>query len=310
MEVLYSESQPKDYNMREKWGITMTRRNLNITNSCHNDITTLITHGGIFHADDVMATAILKLVYPDAELKRVFKVSEEELNDSETLVYDIGGGYFDHHQADAALREDGNKHAAVGIVFEQFQTDLFPSQKYADSFRDRYIIPIEDADNGLSRNPLSSAISAFNCTFDITDPEEILAAFWDAVEFCTVILEREITRARKKYAAEKEVEAAVEAAKETSGSGVIVTLDHYLPTDLFIGSGAMFVVSPSMRGGYQLLTVKKEVGSLEDVLSLPEEWLTNKPEGCTFVHQARFIASFDTKENAEKAAKLACWSVV
>ena len=36
---------------------------------------------------------------------------------------------------------------------------------------------------------------------------------------------------------------------------------------------------------------------------LPESWLQEKPNGCTFVHANRFIAAFDTEANAVNAAK-------
>ena len=50
----------------------------------------LITHGGVFHADDVMATVILEKVFGDVTVCRVLEVPEK-LN-SNVIVYDIGGG--------------------------------------------------------------------------------------------------------------------------------------------------------------------------------------------------------------------------
>ena len=53
----------------------------------------LITHGGVFHADDVMATVILEKVFGDVTVCRVLEVPEK-LN-SNVIVYDIGGGKWD-----------------------------------------------------------------------------------------------------------------------------------------------------------------------------------------------------------------------
>ena len=78
---------------------------------------TLITHAKNFHADDVFSTALLAVLtkretyelnvirsnYPYKEL------SEDILNDPENIMYDIGRGKFDHHQADSPVRENGIK---------------------------------------------------------------------------------------------------------------------------------------------------------------------------------------------------------
>ena len=72
---------------------------------------------------------------------------------------------------------------------------------------------------------------------------------------------------------------------------------------MFVGTEAKLIVAPSNRGGWNILTIKVDKDSFEDVMSLPKEWLENKPEGCTFVHTARFIATFNTKDAAITAAK-------
>ena len=61
------------------------------------------THGGKFHADDVFATALLRILRPDFAVTRGFEVPEG----FEGIVYDIGDGMFDHHSADRALRPGG-----------------------------------------------------------------------------------------------------------------------------------------------------------------------------------------------------------
>ena len=58
------------------------------------NITKGYTHSGIFHADDVFSSALLKILYPDIVIERVFKVPE--LGETE-IAFDIGGGEYDHH---------------------------------------------------------------------------------------------------------------------------------------------------------------------------------------------------------------------
>ena len=54
-------------------------------------------------------------------------------------------------------------------------------------------------------------------------------------------------------------------------------------------------------GGYNLQAVPPQPESFEKRIPLPEEWLAEKPEGASFVHQGLFIAAFDTREHAIEA---------
>lgn len=255
----------------------------------------ILVHAGKFHADDVLCVAMAQILNPKIGVVRVFDYKLEEFADSKTIICDIGGGRYDHHQENAEIREDGRKFAACGLFFRDFGELLFPREESRKAFHDAYILPIEDSDNGYAPNPLSSTISAFNGSWETT-PEEREKGFTDAVAFARGILEREISIMESKQKAE----ALVNEALAKSDNGLVV-LSQYLPTDMFVGTDAKLVISPSLRGGYQLLTVKKQVGSFEDVLPLPKVWLEEKPDGCTFIHPARFIASFEKEEQAIKA---------
>ena len=61
------------------------------------------THGGKFHADDVFSTALLQIVRPDIQITRGFTVPE----DFDGIVYDVGGGMFDHHSEPRETRPNG-----------------------------------------------------------------------------------------------------------------------------------------------------------------------------------------------------------
>lgn len=78
------------------------------------------THNGKFHADEVMATAILKEIF-DIEVVR--SRDPDVLKDLE-IIYDIGEGEFDHHQMDKRYRDDGIPYAACGLIWERFGRDV------------------------------------------------------------------------------------------------------------------------------------------------------------------------------------------
>ena len=66
-----------------------------------------ITHSGVFHADDVFATAFLDLYFSNISVIRLDSVPLDIDND--VIIYDIGKGKFDHHRKDAIVRENGMK---------------------------------------------------------------------------------------------------------------------------------------------------------------------------------------------------------
>ncbi len=256
----------------------------------------IYVHGGLFHADDAMCVAIATYINPFVKVERVFK-APETIEDG-TVVCDIGFGRYDHHQEDARRRESGEKYAACGLLLEDVWQDIFPDEASYQAFVRDFIIPIELADNGVAVNPLSLAISSFVPAWD--SDEEMDAAFQKAVDALHRVLIREVKAAESRIRAESIVQQAL-----SESDGDIVVLPQYAPWDMLCSDRytAKFVVYPSNRGGYNLQTITVEPDSFQSKQALPAEWLDKKPEGCTFVHQGRFIAAFDTLEQAIAAAK-------
>jgi len=74
-----------------------------------------LTHGGLFHADEVLATAILELALGDIKLCRVYDVPQEFTG----IVYDIGGGIKNGKEFKAELYEC----AAADEILEMLDAD-------------------------------------------------------------------------------------------------------------------------------------------------------------------------------------------
>ena len=80
-----------------------------------------ITHSGKFHADEVMATVILEKIMP-VNLLRISKVPKTNPN---IIVFDIGGGKFDHHQENKnGERENGIPYASAGLIWKEFGLEI------------------------------------------------------------------------------------------------------------------------------------------------------------------------------------------
>lgn len=270
-----------------------------------------MTHGGKFHADDVFSAALLKILNPAIQIRRVFTVPEN----FEGLVFDIGGGRFDHHQSDAEVRENGVPYAAFGLLWREFGAealkDSCPPEAIAEEaakFDENLIQPLDEDDNTGGGNPLAGAVSLFNPDWDSEQPAD--ECFAEAEEFAKTILTKKIARIAANYRAKGLVEAALAESHDR-----VVILPRYAPwRPVLEDSEAEFVVYPSQRGGYSAQTVPDGENKRESKCDFPEEW-AGKPENelpgisgietLRFCHKGRFLITTGTLEDAVKACKAA-----
>lgn len=197
-----------------------------------------LTHAGKFHADDVFSAALLRLIYPDIQFQRVFSVPE----DFDGLVFDIGWGKFDHHQSGAPVRENGVPYAAFGLLWREYGSQLVGEE--AQRFDEHFIQPLDLEDNTGCGHPLAAAIAAFNPCWDSDEnPDD---NFQKALDVAFAILSRKIEEVNGIRRAGALVKEAVLKMQDD-----IIVLDRYAPWKQFVlDSSALFVVSPSQRGGF------------------------------------------------------------
>ena len=250
-----------------------------------------ITHAGCFHADDVFSTALLKICFKDdfKSISRVNVVPE----DFDGLVFDIGRGEYDHHQDDVELHESGIKFASFGLLCRDIIPELFGYYVY--NKLSQFIEDIDEQDNygKLSRtdefNPVSTLIKDFNPIWD--DDSSADECFNEAVKFAKTILINKIAKAQSSELAIDLVEQAPTIA------GKVLILDRFVPWKDSTSEDIIYCINPSLRGGWSLTTKDSYTNPL------PKEWLTDKPEGMIFIHNGLFTCSFETKEQAIKAAE-------
>ena len=264
---------------------------------------TVLTHAGKFHADDVFSAALLRILKPGVEVRRVYQVPE----DFRGLAFDIGWGPFDHHQAGAPVRPNGVPYAAFGLLWREYGASIL-GETEAQRLDERFVQPLDLDDNTGCGGPIPDMIADFNPTWDGgEDPD---ARFFQAVAVAEEIL-------RNRFAAVKAMGRAYHVVKE----GVrrmeegIVTLEVYCPWKPFaVKTPAKFVVYPSQRGGWsgQCVPDPEKEGSLK--CPFPAEWAGRTPEELRaltgiptlrFCHNNRFLIAADTKEDAAAACRLA-----
>lgn len=258
------------------------------------------THGGKFHADDVFATALLQILRPDIKVVRGFVVPD----DFDGIVYDVGGGMFDHHSEPRESRPNGTPYAAFGLLWRMLGPQLV-GEHQARLLDENFIQPLDLNDNTGEQNSLADAIGSFNPVWDAK--EEPDACFWRAVVFAKQVLENEIAAANAVNRADETVQRAYRSAKDG-----IVVLPAYMPwKNGLYKSEALFVVYPSQRGGYSAQCVT-DTRTKRSKVPFPSSW-AGQPEavlrqksglGVRFCHPSRFLITTDDKQQAIEACRL------
>ena len=196
-------------------------------------------HSGHFHADEVFAVAVLRMIHPDLEIVRTRVPETYNLMDFRLDVgqkYDPKTGDFDHHQTEGAgVRENGIPYATVGLVWKHFGDKLVDNGAAFRYVDEKLIQPIDAGDNGMTTYEvthsepfkISDIIELYNP--DWQSEEDSNEQFEKAVEFAVDIINRVIERANGIGKADAYVEKAVEDC-----DGDIIILDRN-DTSVFTG---------------------------------------------------------------------------
>lgn len=280
---------------------------------------TIIVHGGKFHADDATCVAIARIINPKCIVIRTNTPEGKTDIEKGYIIADIGGGIFDHHQADCPIRSDGVKHCAASLMWLMygytFVHAMFPKASseailYAVQYVYKTLMKsIAVFDNGDPRYGDDFGINAVvNCYIPNWNSKETMDdGFNKAVEFMMDILKLLVTRAISNFDASTTVR---ETLQEMTEDGVVV-FNEFVPWQTVVveNQRAKVVVFPSSRGGWQIQLVPIALGSFETRVRAPEEWLAKSGKdaetiqrGMTFCHANGFTAAFKTKDEAIEGA--------
>lgn len=295
----------------------------------------LITHDGAFHADEVLATALLSSLFPGSEVVRTRDPQLIRVPSPDRIIYDVGGAYdpdlslFDHHQPGAPTREDGSPYSAFGLVWARYGRDYLleigTDPDLVDGVHasvDRsLVLGIDLLDNGAldpsglgpaAGLTLPSLIHDLNPPYDAPEGAE-RAWFEAAVRMATGVLDARARGAEASLRARREVLDAIEA----TGGGPVLELARGAPFNGAIreaGADHILLVVHPRKTDWVFSTVSAERGSYTRRRDLPEAWaglegealaeVTGLPDA-VFCHRARFMAVAGTREGALRLAELA-----
>lgn len=255
----------------------------------------VVTHTSRFHSDDILSAALLKVagVIPDVSMiQRVGRVPQN----FQGLVFDIGGGEFDHHQSDARVRSNGYKYAAFGLLWDaigaeyiagKYNTDAQTAKNAAEIFDKDFVTLMDLTDNfGMKKYPntLSYMVSSRNSA-RYTNQENDSMFVNIANSFC-VYLESGIYKSYK--TAKDKIQAQILATADF----ITLPLDADIDRSAFEGTRVRYIVKESHRGTYNITTIEPN--------KIPPEYI-NMP-GCVQVYSIG--AAFDTYDNALNAAEV------
>jgi uncharacterized UPF0160 family protein len=295
----------------------------------------LVTHSGGFHADELLSSAVLTRLFPQAQLVRSRAV-EWIAPAPDRIIYDVGGAYdaqaqiFDHHQRGAPLRDSGEPFSSFGLIWKHYGRDYLRAAGIAESdldevhaaFDEEFVLPVDLMDNGalsasvagqLAELTLPALLDSLKPPFDQADPASEDRAFAQALDIVGRFVAGNVARRAAKLRAEQLVLAAIAAA----GSGRVLELPQGMPFRAAIAkAGAdhlLFVVHPREKdwclGGIPLVP-----GEFKLRADLPAAWagLTNGDleaacgiAGASFCHNGRFIAAAKTREAILAMAEIA-----
>ncbi len=298
--------------------------------------TTLLTHGGKFHADDVFAAAALRVLAPGAAIVRTR--DEALLDDArvrdDVVVFDVGGvddparDLFDHHQRGFARgRPNGVRFASLGLVWERYGTDVCAAiVPGVDATRCAAVVdkllaqPIDAVDNGLAswRGTIAGTQATLepHCVSRIIDewnpipPAEADAydrAFDEATAWAGGVLRRSVSHAAELVRAEQIVNAA-------DDGGPILRLEtgtNWLP---FVRPHHLLSVYPAGEHDWRVQCVPPPGEPMAQKVPLPASWAGRRDAelaaetgvaDAVFCHPARFTAGARSREGALALAQAA-----
>jgi uncharacterized UPF0160 family protein len=253
--------------------------------------------------------------------KEIVRSRDQEVIDQAEIVLDVGAEYdpetlrFDHHQNSfTRAREDGTPYATAGLVWEHYGKEILAKkglegdyeQQFALEWVDQKIIKDIDAvDNGRfvddPRPSVSMLIGMMNAS-SADDIEQQEAAFNQAIEFTSVILNNFIKAAIK----EAEVVVQLEACAKNVDEGILV-LEENLPFKDFIRSHPEItrVVYPKGSEGYGVYCNGNENHLPERFRGLREDELkaVTGLDDAVFCHKSGFMSVCRSFESAMVMAK-------
>ena len=236
----------------------------------------VVTHDGIFHADELLACAALSIAYGRDNLAiirtRDDKVLDLATSEEDTWVIDVGGDFnpsmlnFDHHMRDFNVpNRHGNKLSSFGMVVEALLRRSFFSEVRQQLLD--FSNKVDLMDNGIKKAEDLSFISVFN---SYSDNEEF--SFYAALQTAIAYLRSLINKWKEDHLTNLRLNDALGNMTEDG----IIYHSSYIPVDERANAipEAKLVVYKSKAGTYNIQSVNvTETKDFSVRCPAPSKWL-------------------------------------
>jgi len=280
---------------------------------------TVATHSGPFHADDVLAWALICVFLdPQATVVRTREMADLRGAD---LVFDVGGrydpenGWFDHHQSSYQ-----GPLSSAGMVLSWLEQTGRVEPELAARLRRELVDYVDAVDNGRRLPELG--VPCFSRLVELyaagpTTPQEFDQAFLQAGQ----VAMGAVRGVQQELALAQQAQGAVlraMAQAERTGEAVLFLDQYYRWKPIYYANGGAehptdYVVFPGLEGSWRVIAIAPEEHSFAQKRPLPASWAgltgsalsaaTGVP-GSLFCHKNRFIAVFESRDAAVRALEL------
>ncbi|MDF1573311.1 MAG: MYG1 family protein [Bacteroidales bacterium] len=252
---------------------------------------TVVTHNGIFHADEVFAIALISCIHGKLEVVRTRdkKIIDQAKSDPKIFVIDVGMvsdprmKCFDHHQQSQSGQEESSVSLVFRYLFDNQATDPVLSLVY-----DRLIREINDWDTGKIGKHINSSpvllpriISGYNRADDETQDKQ----FIKVVNLAREIVRNEFNTSKLLVQGKKIWDRRIRLSESS------VILNEFCPFWRQIQAGKKLIpyILQPVTGGWAVMSADSDTYPLPE----PEE-----SENIIFFHPAKFYALFNTRSEA------------
>jgi hypothetical protein len=235
----------------------------------------VITHAGAHHADELLAIATLEFATDKKfqfQIERTFQVSQEDLDNPEVFVLDIGRQYnpemgnFDHHQS-------GDLKATNILILESLCGGIELVQELKTLMFDY----VSDIDRGVKfKTPglpcLNSMVKGLS--------------FDEALDLVRLTLKSAVSTARERIKSREEIK------KCPIEGNVLLTHQPIVGWQDLVDEHIIYCLGPNPRGGWSLVSKDST------------KWPIPVAEGQTFRHNSGFMAVYESREAALDSSAL------
>lgn len=274
------------------------------------------THSGVFHADDVAASVLIRMAAYDHKVEFIRSRDPNELALAD-VIYDVGEGIYDHHGSSYGMDPCGIPFCGATRLWWAGLSEALIPNRYAQAwFYTHCLVPIALQDNGELipkdfAHPLSW-VHQMNPSWDeeptFDNPEPFDAGFASAVSAAKPIMERLIAQARAVSRAQPLLDALPKDQEIVLIRAGIPDWADYVKRN----TRAKFVIYSS-SDTWMCQCVPEEFGDNNTKqVPFPSEWAGKRStaleevsgiSGAVFCHKNAFLSGWTTREAAEDAAR-------